>query len=87
MRQAIEHALNSFSGCQLYQKKNLERFYSILYTLMNLGCFLGSAVLPVLRKDVKCYGNDCYPLVFSLASLVILVSFIIFLLGSPFYRK
>ena len=41
----------------------------------------------MLRNDVKCYEHDCYPLAYGVATIVLIISFALFLIGSPFYKK
>lgn len=44
------------------QKKYLERYFSVFYLSINIASSVSSIVLPMLRNDVKCYDQDCYPL-------------------------
>jgi dipeptide/tripeptide permease len=54
---------------------------------VNIAASISSVVLPMLRNDVKCYSEDCYPLAYGVATIVLIISFVLFLIGSPFYIK
>lgn len=69
------------------QKKYVETYFSVFYLSINIASSVSSIVLPMLRNDFKCYGQDCYPLAYGVATIVLVISFVIFMLGSPFYRK
>ena len=40
-----------------------------------------------MRSDIKCFGNDCYPLAFGIPTIIMLIGIIVFFSGTPFYKK
>jgi len=51
------------------------------------GSTIGTIITPILRSDVKCFGNDCYPLAFGVPTVVMLGAIILFIIGTPFYNR
>lgn len=54
---------------------------------INIGSTIGTILTPIFRNDVKCFGQDCYPLAFGVPALVMVVSIIIYVVGTPFYNR
>ncbi|CAB4032363.1 solute carrier family 15 member 1-like isoform X1 [Paramuricea clavata] len=44
-------------------------------------------VTPVLRGDVSCFGNDCYSLAFGVPAALMIIAIIVFVAGTPRYKK
>ena len=78
----------AFGGDQFIkgQEKQLDSFFSIFYLIINFGAFLGSILTPVLRSDVKCFNDECYPVAFALPTLLMFVSIIFFVAGKSLYH-
>jgi solute carrier family 15 (oligopeptide transporter), member 1 len=76
---------NVFGGNQFKmpeQSKMLDYYFSMHYFILKCGQVLGMILMPVLREDVKCFGkNDCYPLAFSVISVLMTFSAVILWLG------
>ena len=41
----------------------------------------------LILGDVSCFGNDCYPLAFGVPAILMILSLILFLMGSRLYKK
>ena len=54
---------------------------------INIGSLIGTLITPILRGDVKCFGNDCYPLAFGVPSIFMFISIIVFIIGTPLYKR
>jgi dipeptide/tripeptide permease len=54
---------------------------------INLGSILTTLLTPIFRSDVKCYGNDCFPLAFGVPAIVWLIGIIAFAIGTPYYKR
>jgi dipeptide/tripeptide permease len=52
---------------------------------INIGSLASQLLTPVLRSDVKCFDNDCFPLAFGVPALAMLLSIVVFAAGTPFY--
>lgn len=81
----------AFGGDQFVlpqQERQLSRYFAIYYVAMRLGAFLAAALTPILRYDVKCFGNDsCFPLAFGVPMLSMVCALIAFLVGSLWFTK
>jgi len=69
-------------GAQQYKDtdvKNIALFFSLYYFMYNCGSITSRVVNPILRQDVKCFGNDdCFALAFGIPGIfMILVALII----------
>jgi dipeptide/tripeptide permease len=53
----------------------------------NAALAIASISIPLLRTDLKCFEDDCYPLAFGVSTGISLIAFILFLIGTPFYFK
>lgn len=54
---------------------------------INVGSTIGTILTPIFRNDVKCFGEDCYPLAFGIPAVVMVASIIIYSIGTPFYNR
>lgn len=58
------------------QRKQLDRFYSIIYMALKLSYLCATALTPILRNDVKCFGADhCFSLAFGVSGSFVVVGF------------
>lgn len=85
----IKPCVSAFGGNQFKptQSRYLENFFSIFYLSINIGSTLATILTPIFRSDVKCFGDDCYPLAFGVPALFMLIAIVLFLLGTPFYVR
>ncbi|XP_046631111.1 solute carrier family 15 member 2-like [Daphnia pulicaria] len=85
----IKPCVSAFGGDQFVrpqQDRQLESFFSVFYFSVNAGSLISTAVTPILREDVSCFGDDtCYPLAFGVPAVLMLISVVIFLAGKPLY--
>ena len=67
----IKPCVAAFGGEQFkmpQQAAQLAIFFSMFYFSVNSGSFVSTAITPILREDVKCFGqDDCYSLASDLA--------------------
>lgn len=50
------------------------KYFSLIYLIFNIGPLLAATIIPILREDVHCFGeNNCYSLAFGVP--VILMTF------------
>ena len=86
----IKPCVAAFGGEQFklpQQAAQLAIFFSMFYFAVNSGSFVSTAITPILREDVKCFGyDDCYSLAFGVPAVLMAVSIIIFVLGKPLYK-
>ncbi|XP_061164860.1 solute carrier family 15 member 1-like [Saccostrea echinata] len=85
----IKPNVSSFGADQFRADQEKERytFFSAFYFSINLGSMLSIVLTPILRADVKCYGNECYPLAFGIPAALMILATIIFIAGSSLYKK
>ncbi|XP_065886891.1 solute carrier family 15 member 1-like [Dysidea avara] len=97
----IKPCVAAFGGDQFqeHQLHMLSKFFSIFYFSINAGSLISTLLTPVLRGDVSCFGDDscvgddggkcggadCYALAFGIPAILMVVSLIIFLIGTPLY--
>ncbi|XP_017869457.1 PREDICTED: peptide transporter family 1-like [Drosophila arizonae] len=86
----IKPCVSAFGGDQFRlpdQGAELAKFFSLFYFAINAGSMISTAVTPVLRADVQCFGDaDCYSLAFGVPAVLMLVSMGIFVAGRLRYR-
>jgi solute carrier family 15 oligopeptide transporter 1 len=74
----IKPCVSAFGGDQFVrpqQDRQLESFFSVFYFSVNAGSLISTAVTPILREDVSCFGDDtCYPLAFGVPAVLMLIS-------------
>ncbi|KAF7658090.1 hypothetical protein LDENG_00017710 [Lucifuga dentata] len=85
----IKPCVSAFGGDQFDEEHVSERqkFFSIFYMSINAGSLLSTVITPVLRGDVKCFGDDCYALAFGVPAALMLVALVVFIAGSGLYKK
>ncbi|XP_074949144.1 solute carrier family 15 member 2 isoform X1 [Phalacrocorax aristotelis] len=85
----IKPCVSAFGGDQFEEEHTSERskFFSIFYLSINAGSLISTFVTPVLRGDVKCFGEDCYALAFGVPAVLMVLALVVFIAGSGLYRK
>lgn len=88
---SIRTNLNVFGANQYKlpeQASQLTFYFTLQYLALKSGSVLGRLTLPMLRKEVQCFGSDgCYPLAFGAAGTAIFIGAIFFAIGSSSYVK
>lgn len=86
----IKPCVAAFGGEQFKmpeQAKYLALFFSMFYFAVNSGSFVSTMITPILREDVKCFGeDDCFSLAFGVPGVLMITSVLIFVLGKPLYK-
>lgn len=74
----IKPCVSAFGGDQFKlpeQTKYLGYFFSLFYFAINAGSLISTFLTPILRADIKCFGeNDCYSLAFGVPGILMIVS-------------
>ncbi|XP_040417712.1 solute carrier family 15 member 2 isoform X3 [Cygnus olor] len=85
----IKPCVSAFGGDQFEEEHTSERskFFSVFYLSINAGSLISTFVTPVLRGDVKCFGEDCYALAFGVPAALMVLALVVFIAGSGLYRK
>merc|ERR1719278_1130990 len=85
----IKPCVSAFGGDQFKlpeQERQLQTFFSVFYFAINAGSLISTALTPILREDVPCFGEDtCYSLAFGVPAILMLVATVFFVIGKPFY--
>lgn len=83
--------ITAFGGNQYKlpeQSKQLALYFSLQIFAIKLGSMTGRLMNPILKEDVKCFGqNDCYPLAFGAGFIGMSLALILFLSGYSFYIR
>lgn len=85
----IKPCVAAFGGDQ-FEEEHAEartRYFSVFYLSINAGSLISTFITPMLRGDVKCFGEDCYALAFGIPGLLMVLALAVFLMGSKMYRK
>ncbi|GAB1300248.1 Proton-dependent high affinity oligopeptide transporter PepT2 [Apodemus speciosus] len=89
----IKPCVAAFGGDQ-FEEQHAEartRYFSVFYLSINAGSLISTFITPMLRGDVKCFGEDCYALAFGIPGLLMVLalegSHVVFAMGSKMYRK
>jgi solute carrier family 15 (oligopeptide transporter), member 1 len=86
----IKPCVAAFGGEQFKlpeQQLQVARFFGMFYFAINLGSFISTMVTPILRNDVKCFGeDDCFPAGFGLPAVLMMAAVVIFIAGKPLYK-
>ncbi|XP_070506336.1 peptide transporter family 1-like [Chironomus tepperi] len=81
----VKTSQNAFGGNQFKmpeQSALLDYYFSIHYLFMKFGHVTGMVLVPILREDLKCFGDDtCYPVAFGAPTMAISIAFLILFLG------
>lgn len=83
----IKPCLAAFGGDQFgkEQENILELFFAMFYASVNVGAVLCMWFVPMIRTDVQCFGRDCYPVVFAVNALLIIISTLSLVVGKRTY--
>jgi solute carrier family 15 oligopeptide transporter 1 len=85
----IKPCVAAFGGDQFKipeQTRQLQTFFSVFYFSINAGSLLSTFLTPMIREDVKCFGDDtCYSLAFGIPALLMLIATVIIIVGKPMY--
>ncbi|TMS37147.1 hypothetical protein L596_004141 [Steinernema carpocapsae] len=85
----IKPCVSAFGGDQfeLGQAKMLSMFFSVFYFSINAGSMISTFVSPIFRSE-PCMGQDsCYPMAFGIPAILMVISCILFVSGSWWYKK
>ncbi len=69
------------------QKRYIDTFFSVFYLSINVGSTIGTILTPIFRNDVKCFGDDCFPLAFGVPAIFMFIAILFFIAGTKFYKK
>ncbi|KAG8522004.1 Solute carrier family 15 member 2 [Galemys pyrenaicus] len=85
----IKPCVAAFGGDQFEEKHEEERtrYFSVFYLSINAGSLISTFITPMLRGDVKCFGDDCYALAFGVPGLLMVIALAVFAMGSKIYKK
>lgn len=85
----IKPCVSAFGGSQFEpsQTRFINTFFSVFYMSINIGSTIGTILTPILRSDVKCFGNDCYPLAFGVPAAFMFIAICSFIAGTFFYKR
>ncbi|CAF4263480.1 unnamed protein product [Rotaria socialis] len=85
----IKPCVSTFGADQisLNNPKALSRYFSFFYFAINFGSVISTIITPVLRSQVQCFGYDCYALAFGIPGFLVFTAIVIFLLGTPLYKR
>jgi solute carrier family 15 oligopeptide transporter 1 len=85
----IKPCVSAFGADQISMTnaKQLSRFFAFYYFAINFGSLLSTVLTPLIRSQVHCFGYDCYALAFAVPSLLMLIAIIIFVVGTPLYKR
>ncbi|XP_015751378.1 PREDICTED: solute carrier family 15 member 2-like [Acropora digitifera] len=83
----IKPCLAAFGGDQFRKEQEniLELFFAMFYASVNVGAVLCMWFVPMIRTDVQCFGRDCYPVVFAVNALLIIISTLSLVVGKRIY--
>ena len=74
----MKPCVTAFGGEQFncpQQSKELDTFFSYFYITLNAGALVAVFVTPIMRDDVKCFGeSSCFPLAFGANAVFMLLS-------------
>ncbi|GFR12010.1 solute carrier family 15 member 2 [Trichonephila clavata] len=86
----IKPCVSSFGGDQFSdeQEEMRHQFFSAFYFAINSGSLISTALTPVLREDVTCFGGtSCFPLAYLVTNSIYIIGFILFIIGKTFYVR
>ena len=85
----IKPCVSAFGGDQFKlpeQERQLQTFFSVFYFSINAGSLISTALTPILRQDVQCFGDDtCFSLAFGIPAILMALATVILVIGKPFY--
>lgn len=64
----------------------LKIYFSLQIFVLKFGQLIGQLLIPIIRTEVHCFGqNDCYPLAFGSATVMMVIAAILLLSGKSLY--
>ncbi|GMR51173.1 hypothetical protein PMAYCL1PPCAC_21368, partial [Pristionchus mayeri] len=85
----IKPCVSAFGADQFEQgqERMLSVYFSMFYFAINAGSMISTFISPIFRSQ-PCLGQDsCYPLSFGVPAVLMVIATIIFMVGSPWYKK
>lgn len=84
----IKPNVSAFGADQIPEAKASmrEAFFSTFYFFINLGSLLSTVLIPIVRSNVYCMGDNCYALAFGIPAMAMGLAIIVFVAGKPLYR-
>lgn len=74
----IKPCVSAFGGDQFVmpqQELQLAKFFSMFYFSINAGSLISTAITPILRQDVHCFGEQsCFSVAFGVPGILMIVS-------------
>lgn len=65
--------------------KSIALFFSIYYFTTNCGSLVSNFVSPILRQDVKCFGNDdCFALAFGIPGVFLVLVVVLIVIANRY---
>ncbi|KAK3569235.1 hypothetical protein QTP86_026520 [Hemibagrus guttatus] len=87
----IKPCVSAFGGDQFedHQAKQRSTFFSVFYLCINAGSLLSTLITPILRgQECGIHSTQkCYPLAFGVPAALMVVSLVVFIVGSGMYVK
>ena len=85
----VKPCLGAFGGDQVNSKDVglIKTFFSMFYASVNVGATFAMIFAPMMRTDIQCFGGDCYPAVFGLNTIFIVLALVSYLTGRKGYVK
>ncbi|KAM0675040.1 hypothetical protein GVAV_001379 [Gurleya vavrai] len=85
----IKPCVSTFGGDQFLKNdtKGMQRFFSVFYFAINSGSLLSIFLTPILAKVDCLNSKSCYPFAFTVPSLLLGTSLILFLSGRKQYVR
>lgn len=85
----IKPCASAFGGDQFKipeQAKQIATFFSMFYFAINAGSLVSTSITPILRENVKCFGDDdCYSLAFGVPGILMVIAVGVFFFGKDLY--
>ncbi|KAI6233507.1 Peptide transporter family 1 [Aphelenchoides fujianensis] len=81
------HPWIDLAAFDAWETKMITVWFSVFYFCINIGGMVSIFVSPIFRS-MSCLGQDsCYPLAFGVSAALMLIATVVFMLGSPWYKK
>ncbi|CAH1277568.1 SLC15A2 [Branchiostoma lanceolatum] len=82
-------SVSAFGGDQFSanQEGMIQLYFNMFFFSTNAGAVIFFYLIPQLRSDVQCYGDDCYSLAFGITAGLILAATLLFVAGTSMYKK
>ncbi|KAI1719813.1 POT family domain-containing protein [Ditylenchus destructor] len=79
----------TFGGDQFepHQERMLSIYFSLFYAAINAGGLISPFILPILRSQSCLDQDSCYPLSFGVSAILMILSALLFVAGSRWYKK